>query len=195
VYQNSQSIITDRKRFFRGCKFFNLLNMNNYTTSYEWINPTEFRILSDDLFRSRVEYQLSTTSAYRKCVTALSRSITKTYYEVNNLLRVMQESSPDHIIRLEVMCRQWKIIPSIVLKRLLASYRGTILSRSSKELWCQSVLEWLRQNCIRMTCAFVLMSIKDLSFLLTLLWSFFVQTSTKDLFFTGMICLSVCILW
>ena len=96
------------REFFQGCKFLHLINMKNCTTSYERIKPTEFKILSDDLFRSRVDYQLSTNSVYQKSVTALSRSINKTYYEVNNRLRVMQESSPDHIIRLEVMCKEMK---------------------------------------------------------------------------------------
>ena len=94
--------------FFQGCKFFHLLNMHNSSLSYERIHPTEFSVLADNLFHSRVDYQLSTNSIYRRGVTALSHPITTTYYEVNNQLRVMQDTSPDHIIRLEMMCRQMK---------------------------------------------------------------------------------------
>jgi hypothetical protein len=92
------------EEFFRGWKFFRLLKTNNSTKSYERIDPTEFGKLSADLFRSRIDFQFSTISVYRKGFTA-SRSITKTSYEVNDQLQVMQETSPDHIIRLEVICR------------------------------------------------------------------------------------------
>jgi hypothetical protein len=95
--------------FFQGCKFFHLLNMDNSILSYERIHPTELSVLSDNLFRSRVDYQLSTNSTYRRGgVTALSHPITTTYYEVNNQLRVMQETSPDRIIRFEMTCRHMK---------------------------------------------------------------------------------------
>ena len=96
------------KDFFQGCKFFHLLNMDNSISSYEQIHPTEFSVLAANLFYSRVDYQLSTTSTYRIGVTALSYPITISYYKVNNQLRVMQETSPDGIIRFERICRHMK---------------------------------------------------------------------------------------
>ena len=82
--------------------------MDNSISSYERIHPTEFSVLAENLFHSRADYQSSTTSTYRIGVTALSHPILITYYEVNNQLRVMQETSPDSIIRLERMCRHMK---------------------------------------------------------------------------------------
>ncbi len=60
-------LFTSKKEldFFRGCKFFHLLNMDNSISSYEQIHPTEFSVLAANLFHSRVDYQLSTTSTYR----------------------------------------------------------------------------------------------------------------------------------
>ena len=103
-------LFTSKKEtdFFRGCKFFHLLNMDNSISSYEQIQPTEFSVLAANLFHSRVDYQLSTTSTYRIGVTALSYLITISYYKVNNQLSFMQETSPDGIIRFERICRHMK---------------------------------------------------------------------------------------
>jgi hypothetical protein len=103
-------LFTSKKEtnFFRGCNFFHLLNMDNSISLYKRIHPTEFSVLAENLFHSRVDYQLSTNSTYRIGVMPLSHPITITYYEVNNQLRVMQETSPDSIIQLEMMCRHMK---------------------------------------------------------------------------------------
>jgi hypothetical protein len=94
--------------FFKGCKFLHILNMDNSILSYERIDPTEFSVLSEKSFHASVDYQFSTNSTYKTRVSALSHPITKTHYEVNNQLRVMQASSPDNIIRFETTCRHMK---------------------------------------------------------------------------------------
>jgi hypothetical protein len=45
---------TKETDLFRGCKFFHLLNMDNSVLSYEQIHPTEFSVLSDNLFRLEI---------------------------------------------------------------------------------------------------------------------------------------------
>ncbi len=190
-------LFTSKKEtdFFRGCKFFHLLNMDNSISLYEQIHPTEFSVLAANLFHSRVDYQLSTTSTYRIGVTALSYPITITYYTVNNQLRVMQETSSDGIIRLERICRHMKDHTFNNVGTIKNFFHSILPSPGSTGLWCQSVLVWQRLKCILKRCAYVLILINNHSFPLTLLWSFFVQNSATKSFFTNMICLSVCTLF
>ncbi len=62
------------QHFFKGCKFLQLLSMDNSILSYEQIDITQFSKFSDNLFHPSVDYQLSTNSTYRIGVTALSHN-------------------------------------------------------------------------------------------------------------------------
>jgi hypothetical protein len=120
--------------------------MDNSISAYEQIHPTEFSLLAANLFHSRVDYQLSsTTSTYRIGVTALSYPITISYYKVNNQLRVMQETSPDDIIQFERICRHTQ---DHTFDNVGTFSQSILPSAGLTKLWCQSVLIWLRLKCI-----------------------------------------------